>query len=100
MTSLPDETTKQRVSLEKPPGVFLFKGEQLTSGLTDVGKDQLHSPHLTLVPQTEFTDQLQLLVQASLLERTPGGREDLGAVLGDPTVNHDSSGNRYRKTKF
>merc|ERR1712079_717980 len=65
--SNPDETTKQCVSLEQPPGVFLLQGEQLTSSLTDVGKNQLHSPHLTLVPQTEFTDQLQLLVQASLL---------------------------------
>ena len=46
MTSLPDETTKQRISLKQPPGVFLFQGEQLTSGLTDVGKDQLYSPHL------------------------------------------------------
>jgi len=84
----PDQTPEQCVSLEQPAGILLVQGEELTGSLTDVGKDQLDPPHLTLVPETELADQLQLLIETSLLERTPGGREDLGAILLNARVYH------------
>jgi len=84
----PDQTPEQCVTLEQTAGVLFVQGQELTGGLADVGKDQLDPPDFTLVAKAELTDQLQLLVQTSLLERTAGGRKDLGAVLLDATVNH------------
>ena len=66
----PHQSTEQGVPLEESLGVLLVQGQQLTSGLPDLGQSVLHPPHLTLVPQPKLTDQLQLLVQSLLLERT------------------------------
>jgi len=84
----PDQTPEECISFEQPAGVLLIQGEELTGSLTDVGKDQLDPPDLTLVAETELTDQLQFLIETSLLEWTPWGREDLGAILLDARVYH------------
>jgi len=84
----PDQAPQERVALEQPAGVLLVQGQELTGGLADVGEHQLDPPDLTLVAQTELADQLQLLVETSLLERTPWGREDLGAILLNARVYH------------
>merc|ERR1719300_2279183 len=86
----PDQTPEESVALEQTAGVLLFQSEELTGSLPDVGQDQLDPPHLTLVPQAELADELQLLVEAGLLEGAPGGREDLGSLFGDATVHHVS----------
>ncbi len=47
--------------------------KQLPSSLSDLGKGVVDSPHLTLVSQSIFTTELQLRVQALLLERATRG---------------------------
>jgi len=84
----PHQTPEQCVALEQPAWVLLLQGEEFTGSLADVGEHQLDPPHLTLVTETELTDQLQFLIETSLLERTPWGREDLGAILLDARVYH------------
>jgi len=84
----PDQTPEECVTFEQPAGILLLQGEELTGSLTDVGKDQLDPPYFTLVAETELTNELQLLVETSLLERTSWGREDLGTVLLDASVYH------------
>jgi len=84
----PDQTPEECVSFEQPAGILLLQGEELTGSLTDVGKDQLDPPDLTLVTETELTNQLQFLIETSLLKWTPWGREDLGAILLDARVYH------------
>lgn len=84
----PDQTPEECVTLEQPAGILLLQGEELTGSLTDVGKHQLDPPYFTLVTESELTDELQLLVETSLLEWTSWGREDLGTVLLDASVYH------------
>lgn len=62
---------QQSVSLEETARVLLLERQQLSGGRSDLGEGVLDSPHLPLVPQAVLADELQLLVQASLLEGTP-----------------------------
>ena len=84
----PHQTPEESVTLEQSPGVLLLQGEELPGGGPDLGQGVLHPPHLSLVPQPVLPDELQLLVEASLLERSPGGGVGLGVDLGDVPVNH------------
>jgi hypothetical protein len=52
------ETTEERIALEQSTGVLILKGEEVTSGLTDLGQAVLDTPDLTLILQTIFTDKL------------------------------------------
>ena len=67
----PDQATQQRVALEQPLGVLLLEGEEDPGGGPHLGEAVLDAPHLPLVPQPVLSDQLQLLVQPSLLEGSP-----------------------------
>ena len=84
----PHQTSEERVTLEQSPGVLLLQGEELSGGGPNLGQGVLHPPHLSLVPQPVLTDELQLLVEASLLERSPWGGVGLGVDLRDVPVNH------------
>jgi len=77
----PDKPPEEGIALKEPLGVLLLESEQLTSSGPDQGQAVLHAPDLTLVPQTVLSNELQLLVETSLLERPPWGRVHLG-VLG------------------
>jgi len=64
-------TSHQGVCVENSLWVVLWKSEQLSSGLSQLGENQLNSPELSLVTKTVLPDDLHLRVQALLLERTP-----------------------------
>ena len=66
-------TAKKSLSLEKSLWVLRVKGEEDTSGLTDLGKSKLYAPDLALASQAILTAELELLVKTFLLERTLGG---------------------------
>lgn len=70
-------------------GVLLFQGQQLTSSLPDPRQRVLDPPHLALVPQSVFTNDLQFLVQASLLEGPARSDVGLGEDRGYTVVHHD-----------
>ena len=84
----PHQTPEQSVALEQSPGVLLLQGEEVPGGGPDLGQGVLHPPHLSLVPQPILANELQLLVETSLLEGPPGGGVGLGVDLGDVPVNH------------
>jgi len=82
----PDQTPEERVTLEQPLGVLLLEREEDPSGGPDLGQRVLDPPDLPLVPEPVLSDQLQLLVEASLLEWPPGGGVGLRADHRD--ANH------------
>jgi hypothetical protein len=71
------EATDQSGTLENTTGVLLLKGKELTSGLTDVGKSVVNSPHLTLGLEAKLSAELQLGVLTLLLIRATGGGNGL-----------------------
>lgn len=73
--SISMHSVEQRSSLEQPPGIFFLKGEQLSRCLSELGKDQVHSPYLSLVLEAVFAHQLQLVVDSLLFEGTTWGVE-------------------------
>ena len=64
-------------TFEEAAGLLLVQGQQFASPLADARQRVLDAPHLALVAESIFTDQLQLLVQPLLLKGTPGGRVGL-----------------------
>lgn len=69
---------EERITLEDALRVLLIKGEQHTSVSTHLGEEERNTPHLTLVLETELADNLHLIVEALLLERTPRRLRGLG----------------------
>ena len=65
-----DQASEERIALEQTSRVLLVEGEQLSGGLADLGQRVAYAPHFVLVAQTELADELQLLVEALLLEGT------------------------------
>ena len=60
-------------TFEQTPRVFLIQRQQLPGSLSDLGQGELDPPDLTFVPEPVLADQLQLLVEAGLLEGSPRG---------------------------
>merc|ERR1712189_88403 len=67
------KTTEKGITLEKTLWVLVLQGEKGTGNFTDLGDGQLDAPDFTLVAETEFADQLQLLVETGLLVATGWG---------------------------
>lgn len=76
------------LTLEQTLVVLLLQSQELTGSLTDLGQSVLDPPDLTLVAQTIVADDLQLLVQASLLVRTTGRHVGLGEYRRGTSVHH------------
>ena len=51
--------------------MLLLKREELPGGLPNLGEAELDASDRPLVPQPELADELQLLVEAGLLEGPP-----------------------------
>ena len=62
-------------AFEKSSGILFLESEELTSGLSEVGEEQMDSPDLTLVLETVLTDELQFVVDSFLFERSSGSME-------------------------
>lgn len=56
-----DKTTEKGISFEKTLWILVFKSKKLTSRLTDLGEGVLDTPDLTLVLESESSDELELL---------------------------------------
>merc|ERR1719228_832508 len=83
-----DQTSKECVSLEQSLGILLLKGQQSPSSGPDLGQAVLDPPDFSLVPQTIFSNEFQLLVEAGFLERSPWSGVSLRVHLGYSPVNH------------
>ena len=66
-------------TLEDTLGIFLIEHEKLTSSLADLVQRVVNPPDLTLAAQTVLTAQLELGIDALLLERLARSSEDGGA---------------------
>ena len=69
--------TEERFTLKDAAGVLLIQGEQLPCCISDTAQSVLHTPQLTLAPQTVLPDQLKLRVKTLFLIRTPWLLESL-----------------------
>merc|ERR1719333_1727451 len=65
-----DQTSKECVSLEQSLGILLLKSQQSSGSRPDLGQAVLDSPDFTLVSQTIFSNEFQLLVKTGFLERS------------------------------
>jgi len=65
-------SSQQCRRLKHTTRILIVQREQLTGSLTDLGQRKLHTPNLGLASQTVLPAELQLLVQALLLEGTTG----------------------------
>jgi len=86
--SNPDQTSEKCVSFKQSLGVLLLQSEQNSGSGPDLGKTVLDSPDLSLVPESILSNELQLLVQASLLKWSPRSGVRLGVHLGYSAINH------------
>jgi len=64
-------TAEERVTLEDTLRVLLIESEKHTGVRTHLSEEEGHTPNLTLVLKTKLADNLHLIVEALLLERTP-----------------------------
>ena len=56
-----NQATEESISFEKTLGILILQGKELTGSLTDLSQGVLDAPDLTLVLQTEFSDDFQFL---------------------------------------
>ena len=79
--SISDHSSHEGGSFEKSSWVLGVKGQELSGGLSDTSQHQLDSPDLSLVLETEFTDQKEpwikikflLAINTFLFERSSWG---------------------------
>ena len=62
---------EERVTLEDALRVLLIESEKHTSVGTHLSQEKGYTTDLTLVLEAELTDNLHLIIEALLLERTP-----------------------------
>ena len=90
-----DETSEKGVTLEETLGVLVLQSQKGTGNLSDLGDGELDAPDFTLVaeiqifikvfeltsnlPETELTNEFQLLVETGFLVTTRWGDIGLGA---------------------
>lgn len=67
----------KRGGLKNALGVLQVKSQKGTGSLSDLGKNKLHSPDLSLAAKTVLTTELKLLVKTLLLVRTTDRSEGL-----------------------
>ena len=70
----------EKLTFEETPLGLVLKGEEISSSLTDLGQSVLDPPDLPLVPESVLADELELLVEALLLEGAAGLLEGLAVV--------------------
>ena len=90
-----DETSEKGVTLEETLGILVLQSQKGTGNLSDLGDGELDAPDFTLVaiiqlliklfeltnnlPETELTNEFQLLVETGFLVATRWGDIGLGA---------------------
>jgi len=82
------ESSQESRSLKESLGVGLVHGEQLSGSTTNVRYGLLYSPYLSLVSQTELSDELELLVQTFLFKGASWGVVCLRLVDEGFSVRH------------
>lgn len=68
-------------SFEQSSRVFFFEGEQLSGCFSELGEEEVYSPDLSLILQAVFADELKLVVDSFLFERSSRGLEGGGVCI-------------------
>lgn len=68
-------------SFEESTGIPLFKSEELSGCLSELGEEEVNSPDLTLVLEAVLADQLQFVIDSFLFEGSSGGFECRGVWI-------------------
>jgi hypothetical protein len=83
-----NKTTNESVTLEETTGILLVKLKKLTSSTTNLGEGVTDTPDLTLVLETELTNELKFGIDTLGLERTLRNLGGLGVYqLDEMTVS-------------
>merc|ERR1719393_935276 len=85
------KSAHQSSTLKQALGILLIEGEQHSRSLADAGQRQLNAPALALVLEAELANELHLIVQALLLERTAWRPRGLAVVAQEGAVRHAAS---------
>jgi hypothetical protein len=75
------QSSEKGVTFEEPLWVFVFKGQQVSGGFSDLGQQHLDSPDFFFVFEAELSDEFQLGVESFLLEGSFWGDISLVVVL-------------------
>ena len=81
---------QQRAALEHATRVLVIQSEQHTRSLADASEHELNAPDLTLVLEAELADELHLVIETLLLERTARRTRRLPMVAQEGGVRHRS----------
>ena len=81
--------TKECGTLENTFGIFGIEGEKSTCGLSELGQGILTAPDFALASEAVLAHELELGVEALLLEGTAGGLVCLPVVSVNGVVGHD-----------
>ena len=73
-----EHLTQQGGTFEESALILGIQSEKLSGSLSESGQDELDSPHLSLVLETELSANFNLLVVALFFERTAGLLGSLG----------------------
>ena len=76
-----DQSSEKGVTFEEPLWVFVFKGQQVSGGFSDLGQQHLDSPDFFFVLEAELSDEFQLGVESFLLEGSFWGDISLVVML-------------------
>ena len=68
------KTTQKGIAFEQPSLVFLLQCQKLTGSLSNLCQGVLYTPHFAFVTKPIVSNNLQFLIQALFLERTPWSR--------------------------
>ena len=93
------QTPQERSTLEDTLCIVLWKHEKVPGGLTDLGNSVMSAPKLPLVLQAEFTDDLELVVDALLLIRTHWLLEGTAEVVARHRKGQAKTANRQTSLK-
>ena len=73
-------------TFEQSSGIFLLQSEEFSGGLSELGKGEMASPYLSFIFKTVFSDQLKLMINSFLFERSSWGIESGG--IYDKKINY------------
>ena len=74
-------SSKEGSSFKQSPWVFLFKGEEFTSCLSEFGEGEMDSPNFSFILEPVLADELEFMIDPLLFVGTSGSLEGGGIYI-------------------
>ena len=84
------EATEKGSSLEDATGIVGIQSEQSTGNLASLGKDKMDTPQLSLVLQTELSDEAELVLETLLLIRATGSLSGTAVCISQSQTQRET----------